>query len=576
MPNAYDIGRRAGQAADKRIRESRKPALTGKLYDDGSVRLRGSTATNDLLPTNKVYVRLSGEASELREAWNTSVANKSDMAVVVVKNYRNEYEVVGLDDRDATAFMGEAARDFATPERLGVAPNLTAARDFLPARLQLAKTGTLKVNVAAPFWYIDSAGDVKRWVPQDPDGPDGNSLDLASNVPSSGQRRWVNVDFDPDASSPGFVATNGTAQVLSLPFDESLIESIAVTDGNYPLAAIELQGGDTTITDDKRIVDRRVYIEKQGDGAAVADEKAKVSANDTTAGYLNGKLVAGAGISLTENSDGGNETLTIAALTSGGSALNVTTDDLVVGVELYRNILATTAASLDSGTISNDYDYWVVKVALRTNAADAGNTDVANWSLNGDTTTTNYRTIGNFVQNTSGTTATNYPSGADDRLFFSVPDASALTDGFAYFELVIPRPGSSARKQVFYQAARRTGANEQAYTAGAMEFESTAALTSIAVAPDGADSFVAGSYLIVVGYKAQSVVTDVTGGGAVYSDDNVSNPPSEAEINTAFGTAATAGAGFIGVIDDSGAGTNVYFVVSTGAKWAIFTGTIAS
>lgn len=43
------------------------------------------------------------------------------------------------------------------------------------------------------------------------------------------------------------------------------------------------------------------------------DETAKVSSNDTTAGYLNGKLVAGSGITLTENNNGGNETLTIAA-----------------------------------------------------------------------------------------------------------------------------------------------------------------------------------------------------------------------------------------------------------------------
>lgn len=51
------------------------------------------------------------------------------------------------------------------------------------------------------------------------------------------------------------------------------------------------------------------------------DEKAKVSANDTTAGYLNGKLVAGANITITENNNGGNETLTItatAAPSSGG------------------------------------------------------------------------------------------------------------------------------------------------------------------------------------------------------------------------------------------------------------------
>ena len=41
------------------------------------------------------------------------------------------------------------------------------------------------------------------------------------------------------------------------------------------------------------------------------DELIKVSANDTTTGYLNGKLVAGTGITLTENNDGGNETLSV-------------------------------------------------------------------------------------------------------------------------------------------------------------------------------------------------------------------------------------------------------------------------
>jgi hypothetical protein len=53
-----------------------------------------------------------------------------------------------------------------------------------------------------------------------------------------------------------------------------------------------------------------------GSGGSGTDEKAKVSANDTTAGYLNGKLTAGSGITLTEGSDGGNETLAIAATTA--------------------------------------------------------------------------------------------------------------------------------------------------------------------------------------------------------------------------------------------------------------------
>lgn len=46
---------------------------------------------------------------------------------------------------------------------------------------------------------------------------------------------------------------------------------------------------------------------------AAASTLALVSANDTSAGYLNGKLSAGDGIDFTENNDGGNEDLEIAA-----------------------------------------------------------------------------------------------------------------------------------------------------------------------------------------------------------------------------------------------------------------------
>lgn len=52
-------------------------------------------------------------------------------------------------------------------------------------------------------------------------------------------------------------------------------------------------------------------------GGIGVDEKAKVSSNDTTAGYLNGKLVVGENIQFKENADGGNETLTVAAKFSG-------------------------------------------------------------------------------------------------------------------------------------------------------------------------------------------------------------------------------------------------------------------
>lgn len=54
-------------------------------------------------------------------------------------------------------------------------------------------------------------------------------------------------------------------------------------------------------------------------GSATAQNLVKISANDTTPGYLNGKLVAGGGLVLTENNDGSNETLTVS-LPAQGSA----------------------------------------------------------------------------------------------------------------------------------------------------------------------------------------------------------------------------------------------------------------
>ena len=56
---------------------------------------------------------------------------------------------------------------------------------------------------------------------------------------------------------------------------------------------------------------------------ADTDVKTLVSSNDTTAGYLNGKLVAGTGISFTENSDGSNETLTITNTGEDPTALAI-------------------------------------------------------------------------------------------------------------------------------------------------------------------------------------------------------------------------------------------------------------
>ena len=56
---------------------------------------------------------------------------------------------------------------------------------------------------------------------------------------------------------------------------------------------------------------------------ADTDVKVLVSSNDSTAGYLNGKLVAGTGISFTENNNGSDETLTITNTGEDPTALAI-------------------------------------------------------------------------------------------------------------------------------------------------------------------------------------------------------------------------------------------------------------
>jgi spore coat protein U-like protein len=55
--------------------------------------------------------------------------------------------------------------------------------------------------------------------------------------------------------------------------------------------------------------------------------------------------------------------------------------------------------------------------------------------------------------------------------------------------------------------------------------------------------------------------------------DNVSNPPTDAELDSVFGTPATVGAGFTVYINDNGAGNNFYQCVSDGTNWWGFTAT---
>ncbi len=84
------------------------------------------------------------------------------------------------------------------------------------------------------------------------------------------------------------------------------------------------------------------------------DEKVKVSSNDTTPGFLNGKLVAGTNITLVEGNDGGDETLTISSSGGGSSApilYNVKDSGaLGDGIDLTDGAITATDATFTSAS----------------------------------------------------------------------------------------------------------------------------------------------------------------------------------------------------------------------------------
>jgi hypothetical protein len=73
----------------------------------------------------------------------------------------------------------------------------------------------------------------------------------------------------------------------------------------------------------------------------------------------------------------------------------------------------------------------------------------------------------------------------------------------------------------------------------------------------------------------QQVINTAELGTMPVSIENISNPPTDAELDTAFGTPAQVGAVFVGIVDDAGAHSYEVLAWSDGAKWFYAIGTEA-
>jgi len=83
---------------------------------------------------------------------------------------------------------------------------------------------------------------------------------------------------------------------------------------------------------------------------------------------------------------------------------------------------------------------------------------------------------------------------------------------------------------------------------------------------------------IILTPKGTGVVSAISGIRTKRAVTNTANPPTDAELDTAFGDPTVVGSGYVGILDDNDGGTAVYlcFTTGTAGEWFYIAGTKAT
>lgn len=233
-----------------------------------------------------------------------------------------------------------------------------------------------------------------------------------------------------------------------------------------------------------------------------------------------------------------------------------------VATKLYDSTLGSAGrfdvpnASLSGGNYA-DYDR-IVGYLTNVRGTPSATNDFLYIFLNGDTTAANYGDERMQAVNTSMA-----PFRDDAPNLARITAASSPSNYVTDVIFEIENPGGSNYKNILARSqVRRDATNHDANLYG-IQWENTAAITQITIQPDGysTDNIAAGARLVLIGWKEEAI------GGIAYSTADVSNPPTDAELDSAFGTPASLPVPFAAVVNDNDADTAMYLVVSNGTSW---------
>lgn len=243
-------------------------------------------------------------------------------------------------------------------------------------------------------------------------------------------------------------------------------------------------------------------------------------------------------------------------------ALTVTKKEIQTKTLLFESTLGTATTQITYDSIPSTYDHLYVELLVRGDGGD--NTDRVEIKFNNDTTSANYRCLIASLDD-----SVYAPYSGDFGRFATIADGASPTNNWSYLFCEIPDYANTTRHKVAYSRGgyRRDTSETETYLS-VVAWENTAAITRVDSQALGAN-MVVGSRMRVWGIREEEVVTDVTGTAVTgtHSTANVSSPPTDAELDAAFGTPASVGSGFVATLDDAGTGTTMYLVASDGTNW---------